>query len=268
MSWALDEAQVTDPTQALVLVALADNAQDDGRNAFPSQATLARRARVSDRTIRRILAQLEADGVIRRGDQRVVEHLPADRRPVVWDLVMAARTADRPDMGDRSLVTGGSSTTGRGRLDDRTPVTKRPDTGVLQTVLEPSLNGESARATRPPDTNTPPRCTRHASLPLGAEPPCNDCRREREAWEAEQGKPTGPRRDDLPWCRHPACDQDTRLRDTPDGVRRCPECHSLAGPRPRMRITTPQFAEPQHDDNDGLMAKLAALAAAERETTP
>jgi hypothetical protein len=274
MTWALEQAPVTDPTQALVLVALADSAQEDGRNAWPSQATLARRARVSDRSVRRILAQLEADGVIRRGDQRVVEHLKADRRPVVWDLNLTADTPDRPDTGDRSSTTGGTPTTGRPCPSDRTPVTERPDTGVRQTVLEQSMNGGGVRASAPapareapPATDAPPRCPRHTSLPLGAEPPCRFCMQLRERWEAERDdEPTGPRRGDLPWCRHPDCDEQTRLRETRDGIKRCPECHTLAGARPAPRTVVHQPPPEQPPmPPDSLINRLAGLAAADRK---
>jgi hypothetical protein len=46
----------------LVLLAIADNASDDGTNAWPSLATLARKTLLDERTVRRILRSLENDG--------------------------------------------------------------------------------------------------------------------------------------------------------------------------------------------------------------
>lgn len=46
----------------LVLLALADYAHDDGSNAHPSVKTLARKARVDERTVQRALADLVATG--------------------------------------------------------------------------------------------------------------------------------------------------------------------------------------------------------------
>ncbi len=91
MTWALEHAPVTDPTQVIILIALADRAADDGTGAWPSANWIADRARCSTRTVRRHLVSMENAGAIRRGDQRSVAHLRIDRRPVVWDLAMEVR---------------------------------------------------------------------------------------------------------------------------------------------------------------------------------
>ncbi|WP_443190016.1 helix-turn-helix domain-containing protein [Micromonospora sp. CB01531] len=70
---------------------LANHAHADGRAAFPSQERLAFYARKSIRAVRNDLAELARLGLIRRGDQRHTILLPADRRPVVWDLAMQHR---------------------------------------------------------------------------------------------------------------------------------------------------------------------------------
>lgn len=46
----------------LVLLAIADEANDDGSNAFPSTTTIGRKARVNERTARRCIERLEAGG--------------------------------------------------------------------------------------------------------------------------------------------------------------------------------------------------------------
>lgn len=165
MTWALEQAPVDDPTEALLLVALADRAGDDGRGAWPSQQWLADRTRVTTRSVRRMLAGLEARGLIVRGDSRIVDHLPADRRPVVWNLTLAMV---RPDLDGRTPTTGRGRPAGSERpvvddrpdTDDRSWVTERPDAhdrttgrGRPTNRPEPSKNLEARkRATTAPDT--------------------------------------------------------------------------------------------------------------------
>ena len=91
MLWALqapEAAQASDGAR-LVLISLADAATADGSAAWPSARTIAEGLVVSVRTVRRRLEELEERGLIRRGDQRLVGHLRADRRPTVYDLAMA-----------------------------------------------------------------------------------------------------------------------------------------------------------------------------------
>ena len=91
MVWALKEAPVpNDPVAHLVLIAYADHAQDDGTAAWPSVSKVAGYARCTPRTVQTKLRLLIGWGLIRHGDQRMVSHLPANRRPVVYDLVMDA----------------------------------------------------------------------------------------------------------------------------------------------------------------------------------
>lgn len=86
--WAFKVAPVKDGIEKLVLQCLADAADEDGCNAYLAQATVAERAMIDGRTVRRRLAELEERGIISRGDQRAVSHLPADKRPVVWDVMI------------------------------------------------------------------------------------------------------------------------------------------------------------------------------------
>lgn len=124
MTWALEHAPVTDPTQVIILIALADRATDDGTGAWPSANWIADRARCSTRTVRRHLASMENAGVIRRGDQRSVAHLRIDRRPVVWDLAMEVRAEHQAVEDDlpltRNTATRGDTLTPRQAGDQET----------------------------------------------------------------------------------------------------------------------------------------------------
>lgn len=86
--WAFKVAPVKDPGEKLVLQALADSGDEDGCNCYIGQPTIAERAMCDIRTVRRRLADLEERKVIQRGDQRAVAHIPPDRRPVVWDVMI------------------------------------------------------------------------------------------------------------------------------------------------------------------------------------
>jgi hypothetical protein len=72
MNWVWASSP-TSGNERLVLLALADAcSRDDGRGCWPSAATIARKANVSDRTVRRVISRLEADGrlIVHRGGGR------------------------------------------------------------------------------------------------------------------------------------------------------------------------------------------------------
>ena len=130
MLWALEDAPVDDPASALILVALADRADDEGRDAYPARAWLARRGRCSVSTVARRLKRLEELGLIRRGDQTIldVRKVPTDRRPVVWDLCMDAGG------GVSTSTCGVSVVTERGVSGD---------TGGVSVVNERGVSGDT-----------------------------------------------------------------------------------------------------------------------------
>lgn len=92
VKWVLGSAPDMPPHLAMTLVGLAWHADDNGRNAYPSQATLAAYSRKTERAIRNEVRELARLGLIRPGDPHAVAHFPADRRPNVWDLALE-RTA-------------------------------------------------------------------------------------------------------------------------------------------------------------------------------
>lgn len=103
-TWVLEDCPNLKPHLVAVMLSLANHADHNGKNAYPSQETLAWYTRKGDRAIRDDLDALEADGLIRRGDQRVVLHLPADKRPVVYDLAMAPTDPRREPRPERRLA--------------------------------------------------------------------------------------------------------------------------------------------------------------------
>lgn len=154
MVWALKHAPVTDPHEHLVLIGLADHAGDDGTGARPSATTLAEYARCSVRTVRYRLKALEAAGLIRRGDQRSVEHLRADRRPVVYDLMVNGVHVIHPADGVHGEVERGAQPGTDGvhaaahkpslnRTEPTTPTVSR--TASAQTLVEEWIDHCPAR---------------------------------------------------------------------------------------------------------------------------
>jgi len=72
MNWVWANSP-TSGNERLVMLALADAcSRDDGTGCCPSAATIARKANISDRTVRRVIARLEADGhlLVHRGGAR------------------------------------------------------------------------------------------------------------------------------------------------------------------------------------------------------
>ncbi|MDB4873528.1 MAG: hypothetical protein JWL97_4532, partial [Gemmatimonadales bacterium] len=84
--WAMQHAPAKDAEEKLVLIALAEHAKTDGTGAYPSQPTMAEFALLNPKTVQRRLSSLSDRGVIAEGDQNLTSHLPADKRPVVWDM--------------------------------------------------------------------------------------------------------------------------------------------------------------------------------------
>jgi hypothetical protein len=106
MNWVWANSP-TSGNERLVLLALADAcSRDDGTGCWPSAATIARKANISDRTVRRVIARLEADGHVRvhRGGGRagatnsytVVTGIHSPGQAVTPDILSGGDTGDTP----------------------------------------------------------------------------------------------------------------------------------------------------------------------------
>jgi hypothetical protein len=209
ISWALNEAPI--PTDrrdasslAMVLVGLANHADPDGRNAFPSNATLTRYTRLSERSVRNILRELTSLKLIHPSDPGIVAAYisRADRRPNGYDLNLSLTSVDNSthpvdnrgeaadhegqtvppadqDGGHAAQVRGADSAATGGRVCPRT-------------VPEPSRN-------RPARARAQGSEAAAAAIP----PPCGQC-------DARSGDTIAARTIPVPGR---------------DQVRRCPRCH-------------------------------------------
>ncbi len=133
----------------LVLISLADFANDKGC-AFPSMDTLARKARVSERTAQRAVADL-----VEMGELAISRQAARRGCNLFWVTIEAppeTRGGDKNDGGDKlSGVTkatqGGDKNDGRGRQKRQkgvTRVTPEPSENRQRTVIEPPEARERA----------------------------------------------------------------------------------------------------------------------------
>jgi Helix-turn-helix domain len=108
MNWVWTNSP-TSGNERLVLLALPDAcSREDGTGCWPSAATIARKANISDRTVRRVIALLEAEGhvMVHRGGGRagttnsctVVTDIHSPGQNVTLDNLSGSDTAARPPL--------------------------------------------------------------------------------------------------------------------------------------------------------------------------
>ncbi|WP_329793539.1 helix-turn-helix domain-containing protein [Lentzea sp. DG1S-22] len=200
INWALNHAPIpTDrkdaSTLAITLIALANHAGPDGRDAFPSVERMMRYTRLSRRTIQRSLRSLEELGLIGPGSTHVRNaKIPeANSRPQVYDLALSTKLFTTPDetrQADAPL-------TSRGRQQKHLGASAATSRGVI-TAPKPSFNRPDNR----PAPSAPP--TRRSAMP----PVCGQC-------DARDSDPVSAR---VVWL------DDDRMRSVP-----CPRCAPQRG---------------------------------------
>jgi hypothetical protein len=128
-------------TEKMVLLAIADHASDDGTNAYPSQATIAKKASISIRTVQRCVNNLVKAKYLRMdkgagGSANCRE----DRRPHLYTINLDRLRGD--------IMTGRKS---RVDTDDKDGATSETSTGrqsrPMNHPLEPSLETSNHFAT-------------------------------------------------------------------------------------------------------------------------
>lgn len=136
MSWearsAADEISIKHglkPVQRLILDRLADRAGKQGEAIFPSMATIKHDTGASESTIYRAIQHFLKIGILEYGDQSLVSHLPADKRPRVYNMVLDAVKRAR-----RMLNRVGRMPWQKKKPVDKSPA--KPERGV--TVTEPT----------------------------------------------------------------------------------------------------------------------------------
>lgn len=108
-------------TEKMVLLVIADHASDDGTEAWPSQATIAKKASVSIRTVQRAVNTLVEKGFVymQKGAGGSV-NCREDRRPHKYTINLAVLRGDaqttRKSRGDSDDLDGATITPSTGRL--------------------------------------------------------------------------------------------------------------------------------------------------------
>jgi hypothetical protein len=133
MSWVWEHSRA-EGTDRLVLLAIADSATDDGGNAWPSTATLAKKAGVDPRTVQRAVRRLIADGELTMRPN-------AGKNGVnVYRVTMTPRQSATPAQshpGAKSPRQPAAPAESRSTPGTESPT---PRQSATQTVLEPSTN--------------------------------------------------------------------------------------------------------------------------------
>lgn len=149
MSWVWEHSD-SEGIDRLVLLALADQARDDGGNAYPSIALLARKAKVSTRTVQRSIRALVLLG-------EVSVDMNAGKHGVnVYTIRMDPRLTDTGDDLTPPSVRHTS------QLDTVTPVTPRGDNPVTRTVKNHPLPPKPPADARAQGAPKKGHCGRHS----------------------------------------------------------------------------------------------------------
>lgn len=97
-----------------VLLKYADRVDQYGRTAWYPASKLAAELECSDRTVRRAIKELVDLGLMSVGDQGFVSHIPANYRPIVYDLETPAKQMqDYLARGDKYAALDDSGVTGQ-----------------------------------------------------------------------------------------------------------------------------------------------------------
>ena len=132
--WALKDAPVADSLERLILVVLGEHAGGaDGCTAFPSRDTIASLALADPKTVQRVIQRLVKRKLIAPGDQGAAQYIRADRRPVVYDLMIPYSWFPNPGrMNEERQERGLPPLTPADRPDIAAAATKarRKDAGV------------------------------------------------------------------------------------------------------------------------------------------
>ncbi len=146
MAWAIQQQVVKSPAGRHVLLCLANYAGADGTAAFPAVARLSADTGYSIRTVKAALQSLQDLGLIRRGRQQIAGAYisRADRRPVVYDLMMPLPGHEvqemHPAVTERDAADGNGvqMTTERGAGVAPKPLVNPSKTTTTQGLIWPS----------------------------------------------------------------------------------------------------------------------------------
>lgn len=141
MAWVLTKETQTKGTDRLVLLSLANHANELWQ-AWPSVPRIAAEANVAERAVQRSIANLKALGILAVDRQQAPlgVRISADRRPNLYTINRGdARSTPRGDGGVTPEAPRGDA----GGVNGVTLVTERGATGSTQIIIEPKRDPSS-----------------------------------------------------------------------------------------------------------------------------
>lgn len=158
IEWASEAAPAADTYERIILMKLASHAGDDGCGAYPSIPSMARACLCDTETVKRRLRSLQKRRVIGLGDQRLVHHYPANRRPKVYDLLIPAEWYSNDQLAKvnrQRVEVGLEPLTPENRPSLALPLPKRTraDKGIPNPKRNPKRAAPSLGALSEPPTN-------------------------------------------------------------------------------------------------------------------
>lgn len=130
-------------SEKMVLLVIADHADDEGTNSWPSVATIARKASISPRQAQRLIKSLTEAGLLSVEEQAGGHReMRDDRRPNRYTVILdgatsvTSRTVERGDMKQSRGDTGDAN--------GATPMTPKPS--LEPSLIEPPINIHHHRA--------------------------------------------------------------------------------------------------------------------------
>jgi len=129
------------PSEKLVLLVIADHADDEGGNAFPSVRRVARRASMSERSVQRILRRLCDCGLVEIEENKGgTWDYRSDRRPNRYRIVGVTGLSPRGGDGVTPEVARGDNLGARGDTEGTDGVTVVSPNTSIELSIEQSNN--------------------------------------------------------------------------------------------------------------------------------
>lgn len=149
VEWAIKQAPEMPLPARMVLVVFAEAADEHGHTAYPSIKTVSQYLCCSERNVAKHVKALVGDGLLVRSvDQSAVSHIPADCRPVVYELpigmVRSGEQLEPKRRGRKPKSTDNGGNSSSGRLENGVNWSSEPQ----ETGGTPVLNGVNSSTKR------------------------------------------------------------------------------------------------------------------------
>lgn len=136
MGWVIENS-TAEKSERLVLLSLANHANAEGRDSYPSVATMMTETRLPERNVQRALRALEDGGHIRACGRAPDERIPKNRRPVNYLIVGVPSTAPHANQGCQNDPLGVPNPASRGATSGtQTKTVNREQTAAHSAVAK------------------------------------------------------------------------------------------------------------------------------------